>query len=91
MLAECAIGHGRDLAADPRRHGTIERIDLGPGIWSYHLRYSRDRARRETGIVHRPRHLILFRQLQPTTVGVGRILHEVMDQPRHLPDDFGED
>ncbi|MEH6691888.1 MAG: type II toxin-antitoxin system RelE/ParE family toxin [Pseudorhizobium pelagicum] len=81
----------KDLAADPHRNGTIARVDLAPDVRSYHLRHSRDRARHVTGIVRRPRHLILFRELQPTLVGVGRILHDSMDLQRHLPSFIGED
>ncbi|MFN7093656.1 MAG: type II toxin-antitoxin system RelE/ParE family toxin [Allorhizobium sp.] len=81
----------RDLAADPHRNGTVPRVDIAPEVRSYHLRHSRDRARHETGIVRRPRHLILFRLLPPEIVGVGRILHDSMDLQRHLPNFRDED
>ena len=36
-----------DLAVSNWRNGAVTRPELGPGIHSYHLRHSRDRARRK--------------------------------------------
>jgi len=80
----------RDVAAAPRRIGSIERPELGEGVLSYHLRYSRDRARHESGIVRQPRNLLLYKTLQPELVGIGRILHDAMELERHLPSDYGD-
>ena len=81
----------RDLGENCRRHGVLSRPELGADIFSYHLRHSRDRARHETGVVRRPRHLILFRQVSDSMIGVGRVLHDVMELARHLPADFGSE
>lgn len=80
----------QDLAADSRRTGTILRPDIAADVLSYHLRYSRERARMASGIVRRPRHLILFRSIRPDLVGIGRVLHDSMELSRHLPADFGD-
>ncbi|MBT9369194.1 type II toxin-antitoxin system RelE/ParE family toxin [Rhizobium sp. CSW-27] len=80
----------QDLAADSRRAGATLRPDIAPDVLSYHLRYSRERARIESGIVRRPRHLILFRQIRSDLIGIGRVLHDTMELSRHLPPDFGD-
>jgi len=80
-----------DLAISNWRHGVVSRPELGPGIHSYHLRHSRDRARHPSGIVRRPRHFILYRHVMPELTGVGRILHDAMEVERHLPRSFGDE
>lgn len=80
-----------DVADPNRRRGVVARPELGAGVYSYHLRHSRDRARHPTGIVRRPRHFILFRHVLPELIGVGRILHDVMEVERHLPRSFGDE
>jgi len=73
----------RDVATQPDRSGSVERSELGPAIRSWHLRLSRERARTEDGIVHRPRHFLIYR-LEPQKIAVGRVLHDVMELTRHL-------
>ena len=80
----------RDVAVDPLRAGTNIRAELGEDVRSYHLRYSRERAKSETGLVKNPRHLLLYRALRSGLVGVGRVLHDSMEIERHLPDDYGD-
>jgi toxin ParE1/3/4 len=80
-----------DLAADFERNGSLQRPEIGPNVRSYHLRHSRERARLPSGVVRRPRHLILFRQVRPTILGVGRLLHDAMDLNRHVPGAFGDE
>ena len=80
----------QDVAADPHRPGSLARPELGAAVRSFHLRYSRQRARIAEGVVHRPRHLLLYRILRPELIGVGRVLHDAMDLERHLPSDYGE-
>ena len=75
----------RDLADEPDRVGAIRRDEFGPGVRTYHLIHSRERARSEHGIVHRPRHVIVFRLIDPDLLHIGRILHDAMDFERHLP------
>lgn len=78
----------RDIASDPRRIGVKHRPECGEGVWSYHLRHSRDRARHDGYVVRSPRHLILFKEIEPKLLGVGRVLYDAMELERHLPDDY---
>ncbi|MGE6739375.1 type II toxin-antitoxin system RelE/ParE family toxin [Allorhizobium pseudoryzae] len=80
-----------EIAVSLRRNGVVVRPELGPGIHSYHLRHSRERARHASGIVRRPRHFILYRQVVPDVIGVGRILHDAMEIERHLPSAYGDE
>jgi toxin ParE1/3/4 len=81
----------RDIAAKPDRIGSVALPAFGQGVWSYHLRHSRERARTELGIVQRPRHLLLYRHVRVDLLGVGRVLHDAMDIARHLPSEFGDE
>ena len=81
----------RDLAADPRRIGSVARPEFGEFVRSYHLRYSRERARTEHGIVLKPRHLLLYRVARTNVVAVGRVLHDAMELERHLPTEYGDE
>jgi toxin ParE1/3/4 len=51
------------------------------------LHFSRERARIAEGIVHRPRHLIVYRDFEKRELEVIRILHDGMEMRRHLPKD----
>jgi len=69
----------RDVAADC--FGGTPRAELGNGVYSWHLRRSRDRA--EGDVVHRPRHFMIYR-VDDEVIVVGRVLHEAMELRRHL-------
>lgn len=75
-----------DISEAAERPGSAARPELGDGIRSWHLRLSRERARVEGVIVHRPRHLILYSIIDDATVGVLRILHDAMELHRHVGD-----
>ena len=79
-----------DLAADPARPGTRAAPELADGARIYHLRASRRRAGTGRQAVGAPRHLVLYRVLEPGVIGIARILHESMDLPAHSTGDFGE-
>lgn len=79
-----------DIALDPALFGSVSRKDIGADVRSYHLRYSRIRARGTSGAAGAPRHFLFYRSLDPVTVGIGRVLHDAMDISRHLPPGFGE-
>jgi len=81
----------RDVGADPEPAGSVLRPELGPGIRSYHLFHSRERARTDGAIVRRPRHFLLYRAMTPDLVGIGRVLHDAMDLERNLPLDYGDE
>ena len=72
----------RDLRADASRVGVESLADGGPRL--YHLRHSRQRARRGRGVA-RPRHLLAFRIVEGEIV-ILRVLHDAMDLPSWLRD-----
>jgi toxin ParE1/3/4 len=73
----------RDVATQPERAGSLARPELGNGVRSWHLRLSRQRARTAGGVVHRPRHFLVYR-MEPELLVVGRVLHDAMELARHL-------
>ena len=73
-----------DLASDPARPGSLLRPELGPGVRSWHLRGSRERARSEGGAVRQPRHFVIYRPVETGGIAVGRLLHDAMELWRHL-------
>jgi len=80
----------RDIEGEPTRHGSIERAELmKKGVRTYHIRFSRDRAKTVIGVVHDPRHFVLYRYREDgNVIEIGRILHDGRDLYRHIPDDF---
>jgi toxin ParE1/3/4 len=73
----------RDLLTTPERPGSIARPDMGPALWTYHLRSSR--AYGKSG-VRSPRHLLLYR-FDTEQLEIIRILHDAMELRRHIPAD----
>jgi toxin ParE1/3/4 len=76
----------RDIAADPERPGSRARPELARGVRTYHLFFSRERARGELGIVNRPRHLLVYRRRGEAVVDIVRVLHDARELDRHLPE-----
>lgn len=76
----------RDIEEDPERPGSRDRSDLQRGVRAYHLHFSRDRARSPLGIVHNPRHFVIYRA-RKNLIDILRILHEGRDLARHLAED----
>ncbi len=70
---------------------TLQVVELGTGVRTYHLRHNRDHARTIEGFVRRPRHLFLYRAMQPDVIGIGRVLHDSMELERHLPHQYGDE
>lgn len=77
-----------DVADDQQRAGSLERPEIAAGALTYHLRNSRDRVKRASGRVHRPRHYLLYRTSSNGVVEISRVLHDGMDLKRHLPDEY---
>ena len=73
------------LCKNPEKFGSIARPEFGDSVRTYHLRFSRDEARTAEGIVHRPRHLLVYRLPGEQELEVVRILHDSMELERHLP------
>ena len=78
----------RYIAADPERPGSKERPDLARGIRTYHLFFSRDRARSELGMVKKPRHFLVYRRRGEDVIDVLRMPHDSRDLERHLPEEY---
>ncbi len=74
-----------DLADDPKRPAAKERKDLLPGLWCYHLAFSRAHVPGDQ-VVKSPRHFVMFRHLEPRVIEIVRILHDSRDLAMHLPD-----
>jgi toxin ParE1/3/4 len=64
---------------------------LGPGIRTYHLASSRQRARGPSGIIRIPRHLLVYRLVGDAELEIIRILHDQMELGQHLPDERDPD
>jgi toxin ParE1/3/4 len=94
-LLTCAL---RDVAEDGSRPGVRARPELGAGVFSYHLFFSRKRAARGSavpaiGAVQQPRHLVVWRIAEPGFADILRVLHDAMEISRHVPraDDNGSE
>lgn len=75
-----------DLGQDPERPGSQQRPDLAKGVFVYHLRFSRDRARSALGVVNHPRHFVIYRR-RDRVIEILRVLHDARDLQRHLPEE----
>lgn len=73
------------LCTDPERHGSIPRDEIAESVRSFHLRFSREAARTHAGVVHRPRHVIVYRLSGDEDIEVLRVLHDRMEIQQHLP------
>ena len=80
----------RDIESEPDRHGSVERPEIMiEGARTYHVRFSRDRTKTALGLVHNPRHFILYRRREDRkAIDIARILHDGRDLQRHLPEDY---
>jgi toxin ParE1/3/4 len=78
----------RDIASDPERPGSRERPELAHGVRTYHLFFSRDRARGDTGVIGTPRHFLIYRRRDEAVIDVVRVLHDARDMERNLPAEY---
>jgi len=76
-----------DVAADPERPGATTRPEIAADARTYHLWHSRRRVSARVGRVQTPRHFLLFR-VAGERIEIGRVLHDSMDLPRHLPPEY---
>ncbi len=72
------------LQLEPKRLGVKDLSGISRGLYGYHIRHSKGRAISDTGVVEKPRHLIIFR-VKGDTLIVVRVLHDSMELGRHLP------
>jgi len=77
----------RDIESDPARPGSQERPELAKGARTYHLHFSRERARSGAGVVHKPRHFLLYRS-NGGLVEIARVLHDARDLALCLPSEY---
>jgi toxin ParE1/3/4 len=73
-----------DVAEDAERAGVRQRPELAKGILVYHLELSRGRVKDALGMVHHPRHFLVYR-LQDDIVEILRVLHDARELHRHVP------
>jgi toxin ParE1/3/4 len=83
----------RDIEADPVRPGSTARPEIMiEGVRTYHISLSRTRARAAVGVVHKPRHFIIYRRREnENIIEIGRILRDDRDLARHLPEDYSRE
>jgi len=78
-----------DIEADLERPGSQERSELQKGVRTYHLSFSKERARSALGVVQNPRHFIIYRRRDGLSViDILRILHDGRDLQRHIPEEY---
>lgn len=77
-----------DVADDPERPGSAAREEIVSSARTYHLSHSRNRGNGPTGRVRRPRHFLVYRATGKGQIEIGRILHDSMDLPAHLPPQY---
>ena len=75
------------LASTPYRIGSQDREELAPGLRSYHLIYSRQKAKQPHGTVKSPRHIVFYRVVNDDLIEVVRLLHDAMEVHLNLPND----
>ena len=76
-----------DIGDDPERAGSRQRFELAKGVLIYHLRFSRDRAKSVLGVVHHPRHFVIYRR-QEHLIEILRVLHDTRELQRHMPGEY---
>ena len=77
----------RDIEGDPFRPGSSDEKGARAGMRSYHVSFSRQRARTARGIVQNPRHLIVYQIRDECTILVLRILHDQQDLQQQLAEE----
>jgi toxin ParE1/3/4 len=76
------------VAADPQLAGSLERQAIAERCRTYHLSWSRKKAGHAGDRIRNPRHFLLYRVTESSTVEIGRILHDSMELAMHLPKEY---
>ena len=76
-----------DIAENPHLTGSTSRSEVASNVRTYHISNSRNHVDEAIGRVKKPRHVVLYR-IAANTVQIGRVLHDSMDLPRHLPENY---
>ena len=74
-----------DVAEAPERPGSALRHEISSVARTYHLWHSRNHVDKALGRVRRPRHFLIYRFTDDNQIEIGRVLHDSMDLPSHLP------
>lgn len=77
-----------DVADDPERSGSATRETIVTSARTYHLFHSRNRVEGPVGGVRRPRHFLVYRTTGEGQIEIGRVLHDSIDLPAHLPAEY---
>ena len=77
----------KDIKVNPYRVGSKERNELGEGVRTYHIQFSKSRTISPT--VKKPRHLITYK-VEGNFIIILGVLHDSMDLDKHLPKEFPE-
>jgi len=77
-----------DVAEDPERPGCALRDEISSVARTYHLWHSRNHVDKTLGRVRRPRHFLIYRFTDDNQIEIGRVLHDSMDLPSHLPVEY---
>ncbi len=77
-----------DVVEEPELLGSVGRPEIAAEARTYHLLHSHNHVAARVGRVKQPRHFLLYRLTDDGTVEIGRVLHDSMDLPRHLPEDY---
>ena len=78
----------RDPRDDPFRPGRRERPEVGENIRSYHVGLA---ASRPGSQARKARHVVLYFLPEEDAAVISRVLHDVRDLARHLPDRHREE
>ncbi|MBI4904698.1 MAG: type II toxin-antitoxin system RelE/ParE family toxin [Acidobacteria bacterium] len=75
----------REIRRNPRQPGVQRKEGVAPDLLLYHLSLCRQKARTSTGVVHSPRHFVVYRiHEEQRWIEVVRILHDSFDLAKHL-------
>ena len=77
-----------DIAENPHCPGSEARDEIARQARTYHIWHSRNRVDKVPGRVHRPRHCLIYRVNDRQQIEIGRVLHESVDLPNHLPTEY---
>ncbi len=77
-----------DVAEDPQRPGSASRDEISRVARTYHVWHSRNHVDKALGRVRHPRHFLIYRFTDKNQIEIGRVLHDSMDLPSHLPAEY---
>src|ERR1700730_2741753 len=76
------------VAENPELAGSCKRPEIAEHCRTYHLFFSRKAAGRAGDRIRHPRHFLLYRVTESNVVEIGRVLHESVELPAHLPEEY---